>query len=54
LLSEPFDEAMTYAVLRKAKSDSRPVGSKVWLEDMEARSGLILVRSKRGSAAKFK
>src|SRR4051812_35021220 len=41
-LGEPFDEAMTYAALRKAESVGRPVGSKLWLADMEAKTGLTL------------
>ena len=47
-LAEPFDEAMTYAALRKAESVGRPAGSREWLEDMEARTGLSLVPGKRG------
>src|SRR3546814_344112 len=37
-LDEAFDEAFTYAALRKAESVGRPVGSPEWLQDMEARS----------------
>lgn len=51
-LSEDFDEAMTYAALRKAESVGRPIGSKDWIADMEARSGLILAPAKRGPAPK--
>jgi putative transposase len=47
-LGEPFDEAMSYAALRKAESVGRPVGSKEWLADMEARTGLTLAPQKRG------
>ena len=47
-LDEAFDEAFTYAALRKAESIGRPVGSPQWLEDMEARTGLILKPKKRG------
>lgn len=47
-LGEPFDEAPTYAALRKAESVGRPVGSKEWLADMEARTGLTLAPGKRG------
>jgi putative transposase len=47
-LSEVFDEALTYAALRKAESVGRPVGSKEWLADMEGRSGLLLAPQKRG------
>ena len=39
---------MTYAALRKAESVGRPVGSREWLEDMEARTGLTLAAGKRG------
>jgi putative transposase len=51
-LGEAFDEAMTYAALRKAESVGRPVGSKAWLADMEARTGLTLAPGKRGPKAK--
>lgn len=47
-LGEAFDEAMTYAALRKAESVGRPIGSKEWLADMEARTGLTLAPAKRG------
>jgi putative transposase len=51
-LGEAFDEAMTYAALRKAESVGRPVGSKEWLEDMEAQTGLVLAPVKRGPKPK--
>ena len=51
-LGEAFDEAMTYAALRKAESVGRPVGSKAWLADMEARTGLTLAPGKRGPKPK--
>jgi putative transposase len=51
-LGEPFDEALTYAALRKAESVGRPVGSKEWLADMEARTGLTLAPGKRGPKPK--
>lgn len=47
-LDEPFDQAMTYAALRKAESIGRPVGSAEWLENMEANTGLTLKPQKRG------
>jgi putative transposase len=47
-LGEHFDEAFTYAALRKAETIGRPIGSREWLEDMAARSGLPLVPGKRG------
>ena len=43
-LDESFDEASTYAALRKAESVGRPVGSKDWLADMEAKTGMELAR----------
>lgn len=51
-LGEPFDEALTYAALRKAESIGRPIGSKEWLTDMEARTGLVLAPQKRGPKPK--
>lgn len=51
-LDEAFDEAFTYAALRKAESIGRPVGSPQWLEDMEARTGLTLKPKKRGPKSK--
>ena len=51
-LDEAFDEAFTYAALRKAESIGRPVGSPEWLEDMEARTGLTLKPKKRGPKPK--
>ena len=47
-LGEDFDEAMTYAALRKAEIIGRPVGSSAWLADMEARTGMKLAPGKRG------
>ena len=47
-LGEGFDEALTYAALRKAEKVGRPIGSPQWLADMEARSGLRLRPQKRG------
>lgn len=47
-LGEEFDEALTYAALRKAESVGRPVGSPEWLEDMESRTGRKLAPGKRG------
>lgn len=47
-LGEDFDEAFTYAALRKAETLGRPIGSAEWLEDMEAKTGLILLPQKRG------
>lgn len=47
-LGEDFDEASTYAALRKAETIGRPVGSPEWLEDMAARTGQQLLPGKRG------
>jgi putative transposase len=47
-LGEAFDEAMSYAALREAASVGRPVGTKQWLADMEARTGSTLAPAKRG------
>lgn len=49
-LGEEFDEALSYAALRKAESVGRPVGSKEWLAEMEARMGMKLAPQKRGPA----
>ena len=51
-LGEEFDEASTYAALRKAETLGRPVGSEQWLADMEAQSGLQIVPRKRGPKPK--
>jgi putative transposase len=47
-LGEEFDEASSYTALRRAESVGRPVGSKDWLKDMEARLGRTLAAGKRG------
>jgi putative transposase len=49
-LGEEFDEALTYAALRKAESVGRPIGSKDWLAEMEARTGITLAPQRRGPA----
>lgn len=51
-LGEDFDEALTYAALRKAESVGRPVGSAEWLADMEQRTGRPLAPQKRGPKPK--
>jgi len=53
-LGAPFDEAMSYAGLRKAESVGRPAGSREWLAEMEARTGLTLAPGKRGPKPKAK
>jgi putative transposase len=53
-LGEEFDEALSYAALRRAESVGRPVGSKAWLAEMEARTGLTLAPRKRGPVPKRK
>jgi putative transposase len=47
-LGVDFDEAITYAALRKAETVGRPVGSAEWLADMESRTGKQLTPGKRG------
>ena len=51
-LGEAFDEATSYAALRKAESVGRPVGSKAWLADMEKRTGKALAPRRRGPVPK--
>src|SRR3954471_2627599 len=51
-LGESFDEALSYAALRKAEKVGRPIGSAEWLADMEERSGLTLRPHKRGPKPK--
>jgi putative transposase len=46
-LGEDFDEAFSYAALRKAETIGRPVGSADWLEDMAAKTGYALLPGKR-------
>lgn len=47
-LSEDFDEALTYAAIRRAESTGRPIGSPEWLADMEEQTGRSLTPQKRG------
>lgn len=47
-LGEEFDEALSYAALRRAESVGRPVGSAEWLKAMEERTGRVLAAGKRG------
>jgi putative transposase len=44
-LGEPFDEAMSYAALRKAESIGRPIGSQAWLPAKALRAGSHPLRS---------
>ena len=53
-LSVDFDEALSYAGLRKAETIGRPVGSPQWLEAMAAKTGHALVPGKRGPKPKGK
>jgi putative transposase len=53
-LSEDFDEAFTYAALRKAETLGRPVGSSEWLANMASKSGLQLLPRKRGPIPRVK
>lgn len=46
--SEDFDEALTYAAIRRAESTGRPIGSPEWLADMERQAGRVLTPQKRG------
>ena len=52
-LGENFDEAYTYAALRKAETTGRPIGSQKWLEQMAERTGKALIPGKRGPKPKF-
>ena len=47
-LGEELCEALSYAALRKAESVGRPVGSKLWLAELEERTELKLAPAKRG------
>lgn len=51
-LGGEFDEALTYAALRRAESVGRPIGSAEWLKDMEARTGKVLAAQKSGPKPK--
>ena len=46
-LGEDFDEAFTYAALRKTETLGRPVGSSEWIAAMAVKSGLQLLPRKR-------
>ncbi len=48
-LGEAFDEALTYAALRKAESVGRPIGSPHWLAEMKATTGKQLAPKRRGT-----
>ena len=51
-LDQDFDEAETYAPLRKAELIGRPVGTADWIAAMEARTGMALAPGKRGPKPK--
>ena len=51
-LGEDFDEAFTYAALRKAEGLGRPIGSRAWLEAMAEQTGKALLPGKRGPKVK--
>lgn len=53
-LGQDFDEALSYAALRKAESIGRPCGSREWLADMETRTGISLIPKPRGPAPRQK
>jgi putative transposase len=47
-LSEDFDEAFTYAAIRRAESTGRPISSPEWLAYMEEQTSRTLAPQKRG------
>lgn len=47
-LAEPFDQAESYAALRRAETIGRPIGSDAWLKALEARTGRALAPARRG------
>jgi putative transposase len=49
-LEEPFDQAASYAALRKAEGIGRPIGGPEWIAAMEEKTGLRLAPKKRGPA----
>lgn len=51
-LAEDFNEQLSYVALRKAEAVGRPVGSKAWLSEMEARTGKAIIPARRGPAPK--
>ncbi len=51
-LGEAFDEASSYAALRRAESVGRPIGSADWLTEMGERMGRPLAARKRGPGAR--
>lgn len=51
-LAEDFNKALHYAALRKAKLLGWPIGTKQWLADMEARTGMTFAPQRRGPASK--
>ena len=53
-LAQEFDEALSYAALRKAESIGRPVGSAEWMADMEEQTGRVLAPGKRGPVARVR
>lgn len=51
-LDEDFDEAFTYAALRKAETIGHALGSPTWLEGMARKTGQPLLPGKRGAKPK--
>lgn len=49
---EVFDEALAYATLRKAEALGCPIGSREWLAEMQAKTGLALIPAKPRPKAK--
>lgn len=46
-----FDEAFSFAALRKAETTGRPAGSREWLEKIPAKTGKALLPGKRNPEA---
>jgi len=51
-LDQEFDDAPTYASLRKVETIGRPVSTPEWLYDSEQSTGLTLAPQKRGPKPK--
>ena len=51
-LDESFDEASSYAALRKAESVGRPIGAPSWIAELERRTGRALAAGRRGQKPK--
>ena len=51
-LDQEFDDAATFAPLRRAELVGRPVGAPDWIARMEARTGMTLSPARRGPKPK--